>query len=487
METSLLLQGLLWGGLLLGLISELLRPRIQGDASLKILAFDFAELKRSFAKAALPALVPVVFGIVLQYYGGFSNAAFLLAGFLLPWLLSCFISLPAANGLLLLGLAWLLPTAASAQPENLPGVNVAVVGGMLLFQLLQSLTLQANDQKTVDARVVLPAAIWLVGVSWIQTAIPDDANMKVLQATTALFLVGGAVFRLLPMSRNAVLERFGKPLALAAAAAGGMCVLADVAFHQSALTRWAMVILGGVLAGGYFASRSEEPDNGALLPNLLNLAVLGIVMLAASRLFGTLGWIVAAAGIALTHIDRLKTPNSVWQAAALFLLGRGLLQVFIYDANPNVTGINITHPYAGAALFAGVALILRARDIHRSLSVAAGVTLWAVVGLGACYYLHAEATGSLLVSCLFAAGAVTFVPSSLFGQVGFQGGVIIQQSKTTLVLLACWLAAYCALAAPSIALGNEATKITKLLVLLIPFALGLFILKPLSGPVKTVS
>lgn len=478
METGLLLQSLLWGGLLLALLSEVLRPRIQGSAN-PVLNLKLEGFKPSVQSIVLPALVPIVFGVVLQFYGGFSNAVVMLISFVLPWLLSSVLRLPAVNGLLLLALAWGLPSVFSVQPENISGVNTAILCGLLLYQLLQSMNSLGNENSARDARIVFPAGLWLIGSTWIQLAIPGDDNTVILQATTAIVLIVGAIFRLLPVSNNTALERYGKPIALAVTAGGGICVLGDIALHQPALVRWALLVLGSILAGHFFSMQQEDVEQQPLLHRLLNLAVLGIVMLVASRLYGTLGWVVSAFAIALTHIQKGNLSSTVWQAATLFLVARSLLQVFIYNTNPNVTGINITHPYASVALFIGIALILCARDIHRHLSVAGSMALWVIVALGACYYLHAEATGSLLVAGIFAAAAMTFSPS-IISPVSVQGSVTIRQSGTMLVSLVGWLVAYCSLAAPGIELGNSATKTTKLLLLLLPVLVGLLLVKPLS-------
>src|SRR6185369_9754581 len=100
-------------------------------------------------------------------------------------------------------------------------------------------------------------------------------------------------------------------------------------------------------------------------PRLVNalkqLIVIGIFTLLASRLFGTVGVLVMAA----TTLVAIR--GGVAQIAALFWITKTFAHAFTEQFNPNVTGINLTHPYSAAGLYAGFLIVVFASVLFRDL------------------------------------------------------------------------------------------------------------------------
>jgi hypothetical protein len=134
-------------------------------------------------------------------------------------------------------------------------------------------------------------------------------------------------------------------------------------------------------------------------------------------MFGTVGWLILGSTVLIN-----PKANRMASVVGLFFIVRVLLQGFIYQYNPNVTGINITHPYASAALYAGeVGMILLPNFLNLLFPKAedtspASELLWAVpiakgllvAGL-ANFFLHNEATGSLLTALTIGALAISLL------------------------------------------------------------------------------
>jgi len=170
--------------------------------------------------------------------------------------------------------------------------------------------------------------------------------------------------------------------------------------------------------------------------------------------------------------------------AALFLLGRVMLQAFLSQYSANVTGINITHPYASAALYVGFAIMLLLpaglnvlqskmqgnevlaesesstlqSNFNPLASVLLGGTSLLVAGL-ANFFLHGEATASLLLALLVSGLGVSF-----FAAFNDAQSRVIPMFATLLTLAGV-------LATPEILdWGNSAEKAQKLVVLGIALA-----------------
>jgi hypothetical protein len=252
---------------------------------------------------------------------------------------------------------------------------------------------------------------------------------------------------------------------------GGLAawLLCQTLLLQPKFLPWVWLFAGGVLLAFLLpaVSASDSSDASSSLSGASQLVLIGIAALVASRLFGTLGWMVLAAGLLAN-----PTQNRAVALATLFFTGRSLLQVYLFQYNPNVTGINITHPYASAALYVGFAVLLLLPNVLNRLllpyteetdtvSPPENRAAWAILlfaallaGTLANYFLHAEATGSLLVAMLIAGLGV-----------GLLGRFQAAHASTYALLLPMVTISGAMLSQELLTTGNEAEKSQKLVVL----------------------
>jgi hypothetical protein len=311
----------------------------------------------------------------------------------------------------------------------------------------------------------LPAS-WCIGTLWIAIGAQENmllAYQSILAVFISIVLLLRIIqsFPLLSEKNPLILPSF---IVITGGLAAWLCI--QLMVIQPGLLKWVWMLAGGILLGFVLQDApdtdvSERNSSGFLLRRAIQLLLIGIAALLASRLFGTLGWVVLAVGL-LANL-RASTAAVV---AALFFLGRSLLQVFILQYNPNVTGINITHPYASAALYAGFSSMLLLPGLIGNLLPSNKTDerpynplAWALVPLAAAmagglsnYFLHAEATGSLLVALTVAGLGV-----ALFSQVKQVGANVL---LFPVLVVNSVLLTYELLQA-----GTEADKAQKILVL----------------------
>jgi hypothetical protein len=355
-----------------------------------------------------------------------------------------------------------------------------------------------NPKEWID---FLWPATWIVGLYWLITSMPESALLP-QAALLSVFVAIGLVARTgqaLPALKNTAPTL----AALFTVITGGLAAWLAVQnlLLQPAFMPWVGLFAGGLALGyllwaptvnpTHFNAKAESPAAptlGSLPAGGIALALIGVAALVASRLFGTLGWVVLVAGL----LSNRRTGSLV-SVAGLFLLGRVLLQVFLTQYNANVTGINITHPYASAALYLGFAIMLSlpgwlnllngknyaisARPVSEELETDADEqSLAGAVPLGQTdfsmpsvsllilgpllmaglsnYFLHAEATASLLLALLVAGLGVSLL-------VGFKTA-----KNRGIPLFLCLFSVTGALASPDVLnWGNQAEKGQKLTVL----------------------
>ncbi len=405
------------------------------------------------------------------------SLGFALAGFVAMAVLSG-LSLPVGvPGLLLVILAFFLGGAGDAL---IPTQNVqAYLLGLLLAQFALS------DRSSRWLELLWPA-IFGVGSVWI--ALTSAQNSWASQQGVLLLAIAVAVLlrsvSLLPALSGSKMRQ-----ALFISVTSGLLAWLGIqnALLQPGLSPWAFLFAGGSLLGfglGALESLpSTEADSKRITIRMIQLLLLGLATLVASRLFGSTGWLVLAASLLsatgsvsdkaapsnLQSIhDRQPAGLSVVGLASLFLVGRVLLQTFIVQFNPNVTGINITHPYASAALYAGFACMLllppwlggvkagtESQAPLARLPLPMGLAAMAFLAAGlANYFLHAEATGSFLTALW-----VTGIGVSLLGTFADE------QSRFAPLQLAFLATLVCLLSPELIEAGNLAQKTEKLWVL----------------------
>lgn len=412
-------------------------------SGLKPLAIVVGSLSGLVVIASLAKLVPI------------ESAAYLAGGAVLPYLLSQISLRPVLRSVLLLVAAVALSQIIA--PATGPAAIVATLTGLLAWKLTENLTVN-NDSTLED---IVPAFIYLVGALWFSVSgIPQVLinNSIVLAAVVVgIFLrwvehplvgndpywwrrilvgLSGALFILIIINKIVI----APSLATISALAGAAYFLAYI-FEK--------MDLGG-------------DDQRELLKGFKALIFVGIFTLLASRLFGMLGLLVLAAGMTVAR------RNGVAQVVAVFLVSRVLLQAFITQFNPNVTGINITHAYANAALYAGflamfvMSASFKAQENRKLLPVlliGVGVSLPVVCN----FFMHAEPTGALLASALV--GAVLL---SVFAPGAYD---IALPKHENLVLMAPLMMTVAYMTNELLPLGNEATSALKTSI--ITWALGI--------------
>jgi hypothetical protein len=462
MTLSPFLFTLFFGACLLGFLAPLLAHGVKPQLQPKLDKPTLIALA-----LGLPVLIVAYLTLFLLKLDSAATVLFAGFGFLGFWLLSCFnLSAGLAGIPLLLGAVFMAGINPDSSQPSMP--LIAYTLGLIVAKSF------FPHRKLMD--LLLPA-IYCVGFYWIQLSSPQGLAAS-YQALLMLALSIALVLRGLQALPVMVAANIVVRAAFVTVVSGLLAWLGiQNLLLQPGLTHWAWLFAGGSLLGFLLGSEPDDVESGAFLKGAIPLVGVGIAALLASRLFGTVGWLVLAATV-LSNPKANRIPSVV----SLFFVGRVLLQGFIYQFNPNVTGINITHPYASAALYAGIAVMLilpgflnvstRTSEAGQTLSVrqlALSVLLALLTAGLSNYFLHAEATGSLLTALLIAGLSV-----SLLGR--FSAAV----SQAYPLLLSFLITAGCLLSHELLEAGNGAEKPEKLwvlgatlLVCLVLFALGL--------------
>ncbi len=404
--------------------------------------------------------------------------AYLLGG---AGLMSLLASLPlsaATRGLLLVVVAYgVFSGWTDLTTLSLP--LLASFSGLLLGKLWQ-----LDDWDDL----LLPGA-WLVGLYWLTTSTLDNLLLPKISLLTVMLSVSLLLRGVQAVPAMKQVPRVVQVVFLVITGGLGAWLGVQNLLLQPTLLPWAGLFAGGIGLGMVLFHLADEPTGAAsaeALPMPLQAGVMafigiGLAALLASRLFDTLAYTILAIGI-LSH-QRLGRFGAV---SVCFLLGRVLLQVFLQQYNTNVTGINIMHPYASAALYMGFGLMLLLPhglnasqmtqhgnlkpEASASIQFPALAILWmSLIALGSAgfanYFLHVEATASLLLAFLVAGLGV-----------GLLGTFKASQARS-LPLVLTLLSQTGVLAIPEVlSWGNAADKNEKMLVLA-----GAFVLMLLAG------
>src|SRR5262249_16175784 len=135
------------------------------------------------------------------------------------------------------------------------------------------------------------------------------------------------------------------------------------------------------------------------------------------------------------------TPGSAL-IAGLFWASRVLVQAYVLQYNPNVTGINMMHTNTTAAAYAGVLAILVLSVLIKELRDRRGLSAiflaaTCLTACGANYFLHSEPTGSLLVSIGVTAVLTALLSPALYQERGAdqENLILVPALVTTLALI----------------------------------------------------
>ncbi len=243
---------------------------------------------------------------------------------------------------------------------------VAQILGLIVFSVSQKSLI--NDQ--------LPTLVYLSSLQWINlNSLEADRSLHsscILGFLTISFWLNYLKAKIIQKSlivQTIVLVLIGLLSAF---------IITENILLAHKLYTWAFLFGFGIL----ISSLSTK------LPKWSQIALIGIATLLASRLIGTIGFIILA-------ISAL--PFVHYGLAVAFWLIRTLLQIFIFQFNSNITGLNLMHPYTSAALFGGILLahlILYWQKANYYFILAGG--LFIVIFTN--YFLHAEATSSFLLA-----------------------------------------------------------------------------------------
>jgi len=314
---------------------------------------------------------------------------------------------------------------------------------------------------------VLPPLTWLIGLFWILTGLPSSAASSsegvLLAALSSVILL--RLFQAPFMFDD---KWYLKRLILSTT--GGLIMLIVntklLMLPDPGGFAW---LVGGSLFVSYlfrdFEDKARDKINDPMLIfQYLSMALLiAGVTIVASRMFGTVGFIVAAT---TTLVAR---PGSAAHYAGLFFVVRALLQGFIADHVANVTGVNVLHPYVGAVLYAGfvIALVLGiiVRDAQdKWLKLALFLAVGTFAPIAANFFLHAEPAAGLfdatLVGCILFALFAPVLFRSLSGAPGY------------LLLVPAQMICVGMLGSELISKGNEAVASTKMQMLIAAGIIG---------------
>jgi hypothetical protein len=446
-------------------------------------------LKESWMNLGSGFLLAGVFSLLaMALHLDVANAwPYLLGGSLSYGLLTGFNLSSEARGVLLLTLAFALFSNFS-DVSNLQLPLLASFLGLALGKLCNP-----NNWEGL----ILPGS-WLVGLYWLAANISGELLEPQLSLIAIFFSVALMVRGLQALPMLAKAPTWLRPVYIGITGGLAAWLAVQNMLLQPAFLPWVGLFAGGLVLGFLLLNpveSSETNENnashptslqapGTLQSGLIALVLIGIATLVASRLFGTTGWIVLAVGL-LTR----RRAESYVSVSALFLLGRVLLQAFLTQYSANVTGINITHPYASAALYVGFAMMLllpgwinafyarvtvETQDTERQSERESNAsqpgfkpTAIALLGLGPVlvaglsnYFLHGEATASLLLALIVSGLGISLLA-------GFSNS-----QARALPLFATLLTLTGVLASPEIIdWGNQAEKSQKLVVLGVAWAL----------------
>lgn len=431
----------------------------------------------------LLCLVPILLLFGLSAWFHLDTAQYglcTLVGILLPWSLAR-LNLPEdVKGILTLAGVALFTLHGMSDTVPLSGALAALIMGISSITLIQSL-LPPSSHYTYNANTAwsaaAPSLCFLVGLYWLktgQTLLPEILSTSFLVGIIAIAYLVRLVQQIPSPLWNSPVTK-GILLGLVSGI-GTMVMSRNLLLDTDHLKFWGCLMgstaLILTLVDELIRAKEGAPTSAA--QKLSALCILGILTLAASRLFGTFGWVVMA-----TSCLCILSPR--WSGyALLFWLGRVLVQGFDYQFNLNATGINLNHAYVSAALFAGFVLswglpqLLAGWSANRAKFTGLLMALACLLAVSANYFLHAEATGSLWIA--FMTGAL--LNSTLNAHEGEQS--IAWPQGLTLILVCLAIMTSSLLDA-----GTFATRSDQLGILALVVAAGLGYLALLSSPVLT--
>ncbi len=366
-------------------------------------------------KIATIILVPFLALFGLAQLGALTVAGsvlYFVPALIIPFVISRLNFLPFERSILLLAM---FVGAAMMLPAESTNAIAAMIAALFVWKISDNLLLP--EQSTLED--LLPSLIWLVTVYWTHVGGGTaDAGVQqgIVLGTLAVSMFLRWVQRpLLHKEDKVYLKR------IVLSMTGGLavlCVITKVVGASAAMPKIAAIACAGYFLAYILQTTDNYKEEGAVR-GLKQLIYIGIFTLIASRLFGMLGVLVLGATMLVA------TKSGTAQIAGIFWAVKALIQTFIAQYNPNVTGVNLTHSYTSAALYAGFlavvvfSLFIRDPKDKRLLMV---LLLGGAVALpaGSNYFVHPEPTSSMLIAgsvaaILFCAMAAAFYQRAVEG------------------------------------------------------------------------
>jgi hypothetical protein len=318
-----------------------------------------------------------------------SLALYFAPAMIVPFILSRLNFLPFERSILLL--AMFVGVCMALPPSSEPAL-AAMIAGLFVWKLSDNL-LQPEKSTLED---LLPSLTWLVTVYW--ASVGGSTINNVVQESIVLGTLVVSMFLrwvqrpLFAKGDKAYLKRIVLSLT------GGLSVLCVITKVVDAATMSKIAAIAGAgFIFAYLLQTTDEKEDDATVRGLKQLIYIGIFTLVASRLFGMIGVLVLAATMLVA------TKSGAAYIAGIYWAVKALVQTFIAQYNLNVTGVNLTHSYTSAALYAGLLLIVVLSILIRDskekrwltvLLLAAAVTL----PIGSNYFVHPEPTSGMLIA-----------------------------------------------------------------------------------------
>ena len=439
--------------LLLGLLGWRLFGAAEKDSK-NFSTADLAKNSKIYGLFLAGLLLPFAFAGLLGL--SFANSfLFLIGGFFLPAILSSLGLSHGSRSILIL----LLSIAVTALvPEDGYRLSFAAfIAGLASWKAVDYFLI-SDEAKPGSLEDFLPAFLFVVGIYWTKTA--DTANW--IPIHQKLILGAVSVSMLMRAIQGQFLSNdklYFKRISLAVTGALFMLIYINQFIVALELGKIAVIAGAGYFLTYLFDAMSKSCDQeDRVLSDLKKVLFIGIFTLLVSRLFGMLGLVVLAMSMLIS------TTSGVALIAAAFWGARVLAQSFIFDFNSNMTGINIMHTYAGAALYGGFFLVVAlSLLIARSKSrLATGILFTAatvIAPVTTVYFLHAEPAASLFYAALVAASLLAVVAPSIYGETEAAA------SQGALMLIPPQLLAFGVLVNELISRGNTADLKERVIVL----------------------
>ncbi len=339
-------------------------------------------------------------GGTIAYFAGAAGLSFLLGRVGLPSYL---------RGILLLGASVALTSIGAANFVSL----ASALTGLIAVKFTENLGLEkeASFDDLLPPFIWLSSAMWLSGIeSGKDLGIKAGVILGTMAVSLFMRLIQGPFVQ---VDKPADDKIFLKRTVLSVSAGlGVLCVMVKL---LNVMQFQNLAILCG---GAYFVTYLYKDLCGegryalAGQQSLRLLMFIGILTLLATRLFGTFGL------LALAPAAMVAPLSTAALFPGIFFASRALLQVYLQHFNMNVTGINLTHAYAGAAQYGGfllalAMLLLLKERMNRRVLLALSLAVCIVTPVLSNFILHSEPTCSLFVSATVAAFLLAVAAPSL--------------------------------------------------------------------------